>query len=168
MDAVQCPIHLQGGQYVGDASHRRPRTRNVTFPSLKKYASCLMNESSEVTCPPLGVILASEQLGRFVCLAPRPALGSSEAVGDFCERLEYVSENVESNETMVAALDRTGDMEISLSLQETMRGAIKRKILYLMSVCRTWHTACNGYVTTHEESLRIPKTVFQIHNHNSS
>jgi hypothetical protein len=98
-------------------------------------------------------------------LAPRPALGSLEAVGDFCERIGYVSENVESNETMEAALDRAGDMEISLSLQETMRGAIKRKILYLISVCRTWHTPCNGYVTTHEESLGIPKTVFRIHNH---
>jgi hypothetical protein len=136
MDAIQRPIHLQGSQYVGDESHRRILTRNVTFPSLKKYASCLMNESSEVKCPPLGNILASEQPGRLVCLAPRPALGSPEAVGDFCERLEYVSKNVKSNETMEAALDRTGDMEISLSLQETMRGAIKRKILYLMSVCR--------------------------------
>jgi len=30
---------------------------------------------------------------------------------------------------MEAALDRTGDMQILLSLQETMRGAIKRKTM---------------------------------------
>ena len=32
---------------------------------------------------------------------------------------------MESNEIMDAALERTGDMQISLSLQETMRGAMK-------------------------------------------
>lgn len=69
-----------------------------------------MNESSGIVDPPLAVILPSEQPGRLVCLAPRPALGSLETVGDFFEKLGYVSENVESNETMEAALDRTGDM----------------------------------------------------------
>ena len=46
----------------------------------------------------------------------------------------YASENVESNETMEAELDGTGDMHIVLSLQETTRGAIKRKGLYMMRV----------------------------------
>ena len=41
-------------------NYRRPRTRNVTFPSLKKYVSCLMNESSDVAYPPFGVFLRSE------------------------------------------------------------------------------------------------------------
>ena len=56
-----------------------------------------------------------------------------------------VSENVESNETIEAVLDRTGDVQSSLSLQETTRWAIKRKILYLMP----WHTPYNGDVITH-------------------
>ena len=68
-----------------------------------------MNESSGIVDPPLAASLPSEQPGRLVCLAPGPALGSLETVGDF-EKLGYVSENVESNETMEAALDRTGDM----------------------------------------------------------
>ena len=91
-----------------------------------------MNESLGVTCPPLAVIIPPEQSGRFVCLSSRSALGIPEAVGDICERLVYVSENVESSETTEAALDRAGDTDISLSLQETVWGAIKRKILYLI------------------------------------
>jgi len=88
-----------------------------------------MNKSSGVACTPLGAFPSFENPGRLVCLAPNSVLGSpgaSEAVGDIWQ-LGYVSENVESNETMEAALERTGDMQISLSLQETMRGAIKRK-----------------------------------------
>ena len=74
-----------------------------------------------------------------MCVAPNLALGSpgaSEAVGDICELLGYISENVEPNETMDAVLDRTGDMQISLSLQKMMQGAItgKRKIWYLIPV----------------------------------
>jgi hypothetical protein len=141
MNAVQRTINLRAGQYFGYAKHRRPRTRYVTFPSLKKYASCRTNESSSVACPPLGVleVSSSENLRRSVCTAPNSALGSprdssSEAIGDICELLEYVSENVESNETMDAVLDRTGDMQILLSRQQTMRGAIK-----MMAVCSTWH-----------------------------
>jgi len=123
MDAIQRTINLLAGQYVGYANHRRPRTRNVTFPSLKKYASCRMNESSGVACTPLGAFPSSGNPGRLVCLAPNSVLGSpgasSEAVGDIWQ-LGYVPENVESNETMEAALEKTGDMQISLSLQETM------------------------------------------------
>ena len=140
MDAIQHTINLQAGQYFGYAKHRRPRTRNVTFPSLKKYASCRTNESSGIARPPLDVFPSSENPERLMCLAPNSALGSlgaSEEVGP-----GYISENEESNETMEAALDRTGDMQISLSRQETIRGAIKRKRLYLMSVCCTWHTSC--------------------------
>jgi hypothetical protein len=124
MDAIQHTTNLRARQYVGYGKHARPRTGNVTFPSLKKYASCLTSEASSVACPPLGVLPSSENPGRLVCLAPNSALGSLGAlvaVGD------SVSENVESNETMEAALDRTGDKQISLSLQETMQGAIKRK-----------------------------------------
>ena len=43
---------------------------------------------------------------------------------------------MESNETIEAELERTGDMWVFWSLQETTRWAIKRKILYLMP----WHT----------------------------
>jgi len=88
MDAVQRTVHLCAGQYVGYAKHRRLRTINVTFPSLKKYASCRMNESSVVACPPVGVFPSSENPGSLVCLAPNSALGSpgaSEAVGGICE-----------------------------------------------------------------------------------
>ena len=74
MDAVQRIVDLWAGQFVGYAKHRRPRTRNVTFPSLKKYASCLLNESSGVACPPLSVFPASENPGGLVCLAPMSAL----------------------------------------------------------------------------------------------
>jgi hypothetical protein len=56
---------------------------------------------------------------------------------------------------MEAVLDRTGDMQISLSLQETIRGAIQGKILQCIW-CQyqvVGRGTCNGYVTTHEESL---------------
>lgn len=43
------------------------------------------------------------------------------------ESLGIGSENVESNEMVEAALELTGDMQISLSLQETMRGAIRER-----------------------------------------
>ena len=55
-----------------------------------------------------------------MCLAPDSALGSP-GVSEVLEKwLGYVSENVESNETTEAVLNMTGDMQISLSLQETM------------------------------------------------
>ena len=68
----------------------------------------------------------------FTVLASNPALGrrASEAVRDIFQSLS-VSENVESNETMEAALDRTGDVQSSLSLQETTRWAIKRKMRHI-------------------------------------
>jgi hypothetical protein len=136
MDAIQRTINLRDGQCNRFAKHGRPRTRNVTFPSLKKYLSCRTNESSGVVWLPLGG-LPPRNLGRFACLvASNLALGrqgASEAAGDIFQQLS-VSENVESNETIEAALDRMGDMQSSLSLQETMRCAItgKRKLPYLM------------------------------------
>ena len=50
-----------------------------------------------------------------------------EAPGSEPIGLGIESENVESNEMMEAALERTGDMQISLLLQETMRGAIRER-----------------------------------------
>ena len=49
-----------------------------------------------------------------------------------------MSENVESKETIDAALDRAGDMQISFSLQVTIRGAMKRERLYLTRFCIAW------------------------------
>lgn len=60
MDAVQRTTNLRADQYAVYTNYRSPRTRNVIFPSLKKYVSCLMNESSDVAYPPLGVFLRSE------------------------------------------------------------------------------------------------------------
>ena len=91
---------------MGDGKARKARIRNVTFPSLKKYALCLMDESSGAARSPLGVFLPSR---RLVYLVSRSALWSSGA----SEAVEGISENVESNETTEATLDRTGDMQIS-------------------------------------------------------
>ena len=80
---------------------------------------------------PLGSPFSSRNLA---CLASNPALGrqgASEAVRDIFMS-PSVSENVESNETIEAVLDRAGDVKSPLSLQETTQWAIKRKILYLM------------------------------------
>ena len=85
MDAVQRTINLRASQYVGCAKCRNQRTRNVTFPSLKKYVSCRTKESSGDPCSPLGVFPFSDNPGKLVCLTPDSALGSlgaSEAVGD--------------------------------------------------------------------------------------
>ena len=66
---------------------------------------------------------------------------------------------------MEAALERTGDMQISLSLQETIRGAIKRKILYLMPVlvpdCGLWHPTLQWL---RDRTRGAPKTALGIHN----
>ena len=83
-------------------------------------------------CLPLGVLSSS---ARLACLASNSVLGRQtalEVVGNFFQPLS-VSDNVESNETIEAAPDRTGDVQSSLSLQvqEMTRWAIKRKILYL-------------------------------------
>ena len=87
MDTVQRTIDLWAGQYVGCIKYRRPRTRNVTFPSLKKYTSCRTNDSSDVACPPLGVLPSFETQGGLVCLAPNSALGTlrESEVGDICQ-----------------------------------------------------------------------------------
>jgi hypothetical protein len=88
MDAVQNTINLQAGHYIGYAKHGRPHTRNVTFPSLKKYTSCLTNELSSIACPPLDVLPSSGNPRRLVSLAPNSSLGSlgaSEVVGDICQ-----------------------------------------------------------------------------------
>ena len=132
MDAIQRTINLRAGQHTRYTKHRMPRTRNMTFPSLKKYLSCRTNELSGVMCLPLGVLSSST---RLACLASNSVLGRQtalEVVGNFFQPLS-VSDNVESNETIEAALDRTGDVQSSLSLQvqEMTRWAIKRKILYL-------------------------------------
>ena len=112
MDAIQRTINLRAGQYIRYAKRhtgRRPHTRNVTFPSLKKYLSCCTNNLSGVVCLPL--VLSSRNLGKLACLASNPALGrrASETGGDIFQSLS-VSENVESNETIEVALDRTGDV----------------------------------------------------------
>ena len=65
---------------------------------------------------------------------------------------------------MEAVLDRTDDMQISLSLPETVRDTMERKGPYLMTACSTWHTPYNSYVTTHEAFPWVtPDTVFPIH-----
>jgi|SRR6266404_341855 len=96
------------------------RTRNVIFPSSKKYTSCRLKESSVVACPPIGVFAISDNSGRLVCFAPRSALLST-GVGDICEKVEYVSENVESNETMEAALERIEFVVTPGGLLDTFR-----------------------------------------------
>ena len=74
MDTVHCTTDLWADQYVVYTNHRMSRTKNVTFPSLKKYSRCLMNESSGVERPLLGVSLPSKDPGRLVCISPRLVL----------------------------------------------------------------------------------------------
>ena len=93
---------------LGYTKAGRPRTRNVTFPSLKKYVSCRTNESSSVACLPLGVLPSSDNPERLLYRAPNLSPGSpktSEVVGDMSESLGIGSENVESNEMVEAALE---------------------------------------------------------------
>ena len=75
MNAVQHTIYLHGGQDIGYAAHGLPRTRNVTFPSLKKYTLFLSNESLGVALCPLRAILPpSEISGKLVRQAPKSPL----------------------------------------------------------------------------------------------
>ena len=104
-----------------------PRTKNVTFPSLKKYLWCRTNELSVALAP--GYMLADVYV-----LVP---LGSitwgvtyltrdSTAWGAPCMLgVSKLSESMESKETMDGVFERLGEAVFSLPLQETMRVAMR-------------------------------------------
>lgn len=111
------------------AQYRASRTKNVMFPSLKKYTWCRANDSSAI-----GLTLRE----KFVSLAPRSAgCTPVDPVVIMC-----VSGAIESMETTERelALDRDGETQDSLVLQDTMRGDMVGK------VCDPYHINFRLYV----------------------
>ncbi len=108
MNAIQCAIDLQLFFSEPCAQYRALRTKNVRFPSLKKYTSCCTNDSSVVgfALPCQFVSLAPSSAG---CTPAAPAVFMSEAI-----------ELMETTETPLA-LDTAGETRDSLTFQDTIR-----------------------------------------------
>ena len=104
-----------------------PRTKNVTFPSLKKYLWCRTKEPSVELAP--GYMLADVHV-----LVPLGSIGwevsyltrDSAAWWAYCmPGVSELSESMEAKETMDGVFERLGETVWSLPLQETMRVAMR-------------------------------------------
>jgi hypothetical protein len=104
-------------------------TKNVMFPSLKKYVSCRRNESSILgyALEGVGPALASP-VEEFTELVP-VSVTSSGTFGS------CMSDVIDSNETTEAELEDAGDAAGALAPQETMCGAMGMRIECWSSGC---------------------------------
>jgi len=98
---------------------RKQHTKNVIFPSLKKYVSCRRNESSIPGYELAGVRVAlGSPVEEFTELVPvSVAPWASGAFGGG-------TSDSESNETTEGEVEDAGDIAGALAPQETMCGAI--------------------------------------------
>jgi hypothetical protein len=112
MDTVKCAVDLQVFFSELDAQYSVSRTKNVIFPSLKKYMLCRTNESSAV-----GLALNVE----FVSLvAPRSTRAPAASVVIMCvsEPIEFMDRT--ERPLALDTVDRDGETRGSLILQDTM------------------------------------------------
>ena len=123
MDAIQRAVNLRGS---GQRAHVRAtmnsqHTKNVMFPSLKKYVSCRWNESSIPGYALVGVGLAtSSPVEEFTGLVPISVASSETFWG-------CMSDVIDSNETTEAELEVAGDAACVVAPQEAICGAIGNK-----------------------------------------
>jgi hypothetical protein len=111
MNTIECAIDLQPFSVKSDSRRRTPRTKNVMFPSLKKYVSCFTNDSAVDGLAPLP--------GQFVSLGPLASSAGFTPVGSVVIMSEMI-ELIETTEPPLA-LDTAGETRGSLFIQDTIR-----------------------------------------------
>jgi hypothetical protein len=111
MNTIECAIDLQTFSVSQTHNTEMSRTKNVIFPSLKKYMSCRTNES-----PADGLALP----GQFVTFAPSSAgCTPTASVVTMSEMIELI----ETTEPPLALrVDTAGETWGSLVFQDTIRG----------------------------------------------
>jgi len=104
------------------------RTKNVTFPSLKKYLSCRMNGRSWSAASVPGYIVVDvvvpfgSSTGKAPCVGCDSAMGGPWSLGE----ASGLSERMES-ELIEGVFERFGEKMCLSPLQETMRVAMRWK-----------------------------------------
>ena len=119
MDTIERAINLRdpGSESARACHYGSQHTKNVMFPSLKKYVSCRWKESSIPGYVLVGVRLLGSPVEEFTGLVPVSVASSGTFVGG-------ISDVIDSKETTEAELEDAGDAAGALAPQETMCGAI--------------------------------------------